>query len=680
MIQPASAPAAGTPPDGGDVDPAGLVALVVAGAVAVVFVAVQILFYIGTYNIVLAKDIAAAVGMAGVVGLWLLALAARGGGRIGVAGALAVVYLAYMTLRAATTTEFGGVAWWGAAWLAPLVLLVPVLAETLRHRAAVGVVIAAVAVATLVQGVYVLLQAAGIDILVHLGWIPGWSEGVVVGTHGNAHFVAVALMPVSLLLLAVALGGLAGVIRGDVPRFLAGLVLLPVALVGAAAAVAAGVIGTHLTPSQFHAAYASAIPLGLAGLAVAGIIAVVGPRIPRPAVAAAAGLLVAGVIVASSAAGRRLSAPRAIETRVVFHAMADGLIEMKPVWGWGPGTFNSAMPRARPPDYHRRGVSHNTLYAHSEWRQVAVEGGRVGLAIWAALIASLLWEAARATAVGPTWLHRSVGAGCLAGVAATLGGASLFGPELRWTGPAFAFWTVAGIAAGLRRLDAPHLDAPAAPAWPALARAAVGLAAIVWLCVTIPATVYASVRAWRSDVSLRYNTAIMEVDYPGDPIATGEEAVRLNPWSKTAYYKLAFAYLVRGRSDDALAAYRRIQEIAPDYAQVHLNLAVLHRAKGETDAAIAELERAVELEDNVRNRRSLADMYWTVGRLDDARRQYEAILEIPADDENGKGTIPGYGHDQAREAIRRLSLGHRLEPAVESDVDFTVTFTPTPPR
>lgn len=90
-----------------------------------------------------------------------------------------------------------------------------------------------------------------------------------------------------------------------------------------------------------------------------------------------------------------------------------------------------------------------------------------------------------------------------------------------------------------------------------------------------------------------------------EALAWVELASRIDPQSARANFVRAGLLERRGRTDEAIEAYRRTVEIDNLHLGAITNLALLHSHRGEQDRARAMVERAVALEDDVRRRRAL---------------------------------------------------------------------------
>jgi tetratricopeptide (TPR) repeat protein len=383
-----------------------------------------------------------------------------------------------------------------------------------------------------------------------------------------------------------------------------------------------------------------------AGVAVAGVLAV----------ALAVGLVVdARKVLTLDFGPVKKVKTRAVETynyglgggynyvRFVFWKSSMDAALMRPLTGHGIGTNNKVMPYGRPPWYHRHHVSHNTIYTHNEWLNQYPEVGAIGAGLYFAIIAALAWMFARHVVARRAGREYALLLGLAGGILAFLT-QTTFDVETRWTGNAVTFWHTVGLAVAASALrlcrdvdlapapvqTPPVIAPPVAPA-AGLVLASAAAAGIVFCHV------YAG-RAWRADIDLRQNMAITEAGAPGDPVFSAERAREGDPYSLTNYYKLAYSYLQKNRWDDAFTAYRILQSMAPNYAQIHLNIGVLFRQRGYLYDALWELRRASTIEENIRNHQTVADLL--VHETGDWRRaipHYRRALRILADDPEGKG-------------------------------------------
>jgi len=84
----------------------------------------------------------------------------------------------------------------------------------------------------------------------------------------------------------------------------------------------------------------------------------------------------------------------------------------------------------------------------------------------------------------------------------------------------------------------------------------------------------------------------------------------------------------------AIVQCQRIEELAPDYADVTYNLGQLHQLAGHPAEAVPYLRRAVEINPyDVERRIVLASALRETGQNEEAVRQLDRALQIRPDDE-----------------------------------------------
>ena len=99
------------------------------------------------------------------------------------------------------------------------------------------------------------------------------------------------------------------------------------------------------------------------------------------------------------------------------------------------------------------------------------------------------------------------------------------------------------------------------------------------------------------------------------------------------YYNRGIAKQVKGNLDGAIADYDRAIELNPRYAHAYTNRGRAKRVKGNLDGALADYDRAIELDpDDVRAYCNRGFAKWTMGHLDDALADYDRAIELDPND------------------------------------------------
>jgi len=120
---------------------------------------------------------------------------------------------------------------------------------------------------------------------------------------------------------------------------------------------------------------------------------------------------------------------------------------------------------------------------------------------------------------------------------------------------------------------------------------------------------------------------------PDQVAARYEEASRLEPRLPTTFYRLGEALTRAGRLDEASAAYGRALGIDPKLAVAHRGLGQVALARGDAQAAVTSLERAVALgaDRNAATLASLAQAQMRLGNVVVAEANAARVAGVSAD-------------------------------------------------
>lgn len=288
-----------------------------------------------------------------------------------------------------------------------------------------------------------------------------------------------------------------------------------------------------------------------------------------------------------------------------------------PIFGQGLGASHVTYPFFRPDRYHRIGMSHNTDYVHSEELQFLCEQGILGFAGWAAMLVIFFYFAYKKLKTMNDLSERYLFFGIVGAFFAGIVHDSM-NVNLRWTSSMIAFWFEMGLGArymmgfvqeeeskkqvlreSRRRSIGEIMDPRRYVLFPLLAA---GFAFMF----------YGQYRVFRGDWALKAT----EESGGRTAIEKGMDTLKHNPYSHSAYYKIAFHYLNEGNIQKALDHYHGLLQIAPNYAQTHQNTGLIHyRLFGNSNQrkylyqAIMEFEWATTLENNFENHTKMLQLY-----------------------------------------------------------------------
>jgi len=253
----------------------------------------------------------------------------------------------------------------------------------------------------------------------------------------------------------------------------------------------------------------------------------------------------------------------------------------KPLFGWGNGSFQLLFPRFRSSDFFLRGVSTNTVHAHSEPLEILAESGLIGFVLWAALIIILLKQALnkrKKTLI--EW-------GIITGVIVLLL-EGLTSVALRWTTSVYLMVMLMSL------MPAGQSSIKKLPRWTAVLPVVVGL-------LLLPAGAYKVYRMTRSSISLNSAmTALATGETTGTARDLCLESLRYNSWELGSWYTLGNIY---GREaatatdlqtavvlvEKQLTAYHSLSVRAENFASMRVNRVDAFLKLGMFDSAMDDV-------------------------------------------------------------------------------------------
>ena len=134
-----------------------------------------------------------------------------------------------------------------------------------------------------------------------------------------------------------------------------------------------------------------------------------------------------------------------------------------------------------------------------------------------------------------------------------------------------------------------------------------------------------------ADAALHDDVAVLclELGRTDQAIAHFRRSLALKPQSALAHYNLGTALTVARRLDEELAAYREALGLDPSYANAHNNIANVLLAKGQIEEAIREFSDVVRLQpDSATGLKNLAAAYAIAGQFDRAIENADAALRL----------------------------------------------------
>ena len=541
-----------------------------------------------------------------------------------------------------------------------------VVMNIINSRSRLTWVTTTVACVAAIAGIYGLVQHFDLD---PVPWI---SRPRITATFANPNFFAAFLITVIPLFLCLYLG--AKRMIGGVPYLLVGAVCI---------------LCLVLTYSR-GAWLGCGASLALCGLVVAKRFRI-GPLMARLlTLGVVLAVLAAGVIAGSSRVRERLGSVSRpdVGTGNVRLVVWRGALEMwkkRPVFGNGLGQFKVRFPHYRDRHYLKLGLRDLTRYAHSEYLDLLVETGVVGLCAFLAFVGVLFRHVLRRMRSIEDERLRLITLGCLAGVLGLLVHNTV-SVNMRWTVGSFCFWLFAALACACANLErfrkadeAGPSDAPiheedrvrsgAVSRWGVLRHRPVQwglgiLGMLVWV-----AFASAHFRVLKANYYYQRSIFAMHRRDHRAAIAACEKAISTDKYAYGAYNTLGYAYARNGQPEKALSTFQEGDRLWPDYARVHYNMGRMQaRMKRMADARESFL-RAAQFEETEKVHMYLGDVNLVLGDVTAACGEYRIALTI-----NPQCVGAMIGSGRAYEQLGELDLAlEQFERAAELEPEDAQT-------
>lgn len=320
-----------------------------------------------------------------------------------------------------------------------------------------------------------------------------------------------------------------------------------------------------------------------------------------------------------------------VGSRQIIFSGAIKIFQEHTIFGAGPGTFRLYFPGFRDPNYFEHEISNVTNFAHSYFLDILSETGIVGLLAFMLFALPLAYLGFRVVFRASSPSLRLMAIATLCGLMGMYG-SNMTSVSARWPVGAVGLWTVMGVLAGLVRrerderaeegetggafIDNFHDFSRRPTSW-ALVSIVLGLFIV---------SVYGANHFWLSRMaygdaisdSTRLRNVAVQVIQGKQKVSAKQrsdlisklaectdlyrQAIDLDSTYLSAYYKLGSLESILSSLDTerdyyhlqkSFEAYNTLAGYAPDYAEIHYNLGIIHyRLSTYLSARIARIDPA----------------------------------------------------------------------------------------
>jgi putative inorganic carbon (HCO3(-)) transporter len=299
---------------------------------------------------------------------------------------------------------------------------------------------------------------------------------------------------------------------------------------------------------------------------------------------------------------------------------AFSMIKASPIFGSGLGTFQIVFPGFRYFGFESEVPIGNVLHAHNEYLEIWAEMGILGLALFLWLMIGFFRHALRNLKGGREGL---IALGMIAGIAGVLVD-SLFSSSMRWTGPAFTFWFLFGLAVTTTGSEEASPKGQGRKRRGALAHVAVISAVLV--CSAL--IVRWHVEKYMANVHVGKGLAFLDGGSKTEAIPEFRTALDNDPRSVVALYLLGCLNVEQRDFAAAEEWFRKVERLAPDFANIHEWRGYLLFHLGDLAGAEREFKICTEAKSSVFLHNMLGRIYSIQERWDLAAEQLEESCRL----------------------------------------------------
>ena len=303
------------------------------------------------------------------------------------------------------------------------------------------------------------------------------------------------------------------------------------------------------------------------------------------------------------------------------------LIRHNFVFGTGLGTFQIYFPQYAIQDFYELVPIGNLLHSENEYLEIWSESGIVGLVLFLWIISGVFFLALKFIHSKTELKQRIIATGLLTGISAGLV-QGLVCVSLRWTGPDFFFWLSISLLMALisnseksGRNESNSLSSKKLPG---------GLKVILYVMIATFTALFGiwQMKGYSANIYLARAQSYIDSQNKIKALPELKQAYNRNPYCLEAIFLLGCLNLELQRYSESENWFTKLQNLAPDYGNVHEWKGLLFKVSGKSGLAEEEYKKAVRMNGSGMNHNFLGEAYSSQGKFDLAENEFQKSIEI----------------------------------------------------
>jgi len=296
-------------------------------------------------------------------------------------------------------------------------------------------------------------------------------------------------------------------------------------------------------------------------------------------------------------------------------------------FGTGLGTFQIYFPQYAFPDFYKLVPIGNLLHSENEYLEIWSESGIIGLVLFFWIVSGVFYYAFKFINSKAELKQRIIATGLLTGISAGLV-QGLVCVSLRWTGPDFFFWlsisllmTLISYSEKSGRDESNSLSLKKLPG---------GLKVILYVLIATFTVIFGiwQIKGYSANIYLARAQAYINIQSKVKAIPELEQAYTRNPYCLEAIFLLGCLNLELQGYSESENWFAKLQNLAPDYGNVHEWKGLLFNGSGKFGLAEEEYKKAVKMNGSGMNHNFLGEVYASQGKFDLAEKEFQKSTEM----------------------------------------------------